>query len=142
MRLTRLSLLTALFVMACRDSNAPGSLGTVYVLQSIAGQPLPAAYAENLQLPDRMFADTLVLRDDGTGESRTVIEESLGGSKDHQIQQLTYSGTNHIEITFTCPPAALCIAGPHLAGDVGAGGIVFSVSKVTRAPLVFERAAP
>ncbi len=142
MRLFRPSLLTALLAMGCSDSNAPGLPGTVYVLQSIDGQPLPAPYAENLQLPDRMFADTLVLRDDGTGESRIVIEESLGGLKDHQVQQLTYSGTTHIEITFICPPAALCIAGPHLAGDASAGGIVFSVSKVTRAPLVFERAAP
>jgi hypothetical protein len=142
MRLFRLSLLTAPLLIGCHDSTAPGLLGTMYVLQSIDGQPLPAPYAANLQLPDRMFADTLVLRDDGTGESRTVIEESLGGAKDHQVQQLTYSGTNHVEITFTCPPGALCIEGPHLSGDVSAGGIVFSVSKVTRAPLVFARAAP
>jgi hypothetical protein len=142
MRFGTLVALAALGFAACSDSNAPGLDGRVYVLRSIDGIALPAPYAENPQLDSRMFADTLVLRDDGTGDWRTVVEESVGGAKQHVVETLTWTGTTYIEIAFTCPPGADCIAPPHLAGDVTPGGILFTVSKVTRAPLDFQSVAP
>lgn len=140
MRLTRIWLAgLGVLLAACHDTSGPGFNGAVYELRTIDGEALPAPYGENLQYPNRMFADTLVLRADGSGEWRIVVEDSPGGAKRHAVDAFHYTGQSHIEITFVCPPLALCIAPPHLTGDVTETGIVFSMSRVTRAPLVFDR---
>src|SRR5262245_15772491 len=95
LRLTLIGLLSVLFVTACRETTAPVSAGQ-YVLRSIDGQSLPAQYAENLEFPNRMFADTLVLGEDGRGEWRMVVEESVGGPKNRYVDEFTYTGTSHI----------------------------------------------
>ena len=112
------------------------------MLQSIDGVPLPAPYTQNTALTNRMFADTLILGVGGKGQWRAVVEDSYGGAKRRDVENFTYSGTTHIEIEFYCPDVASCIAPPHLAGDVTSNGIVFTISRVTRAPLVFERVPP
>jgi hypothetical protein len=135
-------LIYALAVVAgsCRSTTEP--LGEVYVLRSIAGVPMPAPYAPNLEFSARKIADTLFLGADGTGDAHTVMEESLGGRVFTFNEGVTYTRRgNDVEVSYECPPnaLALCVAPPHLIGKVTATGIQFVESRVSRAPLVYER---
>lgn len=129
-----------LLLCACQDSTAVPAGGSRYALRSIAGNPLPAAYAQNPSETSRVFADTLVLRDDGTGERKSVIESSFGGPTFAGTAELTYTQRDAaISISFVCADMGSCIAPPHLVGEVNSDGLGFQLSKVSRAPLVYER---
>jgi hypothetical protein len=133
----------AALTASCRSPVQP--LGDTYVLRSIAGIALPAAYAPNLDLPARKLADTLFLRGDGTGEIHATIEEALGGAVIRQDGQVTYTQHgNDLEVSYVCPSnaAAQCLAQPHLTGRLTFTGILFDRAAVSRAPLVYERVRP
>ena len=141
MRLTiHLGALGALLLYACENSTAVDARGSRYALRSIAGNPLPAAYAPNPSVTSRVFADTLVLREDGTGEWKAVIENSFGGPTFVGTAELTYTQRDAtIRISFVCPDLASCIEPPHLVGEVTSDGLDIQMSRVSRAPLVYER---
>jgi hypothetical protein len=141
MRFTiRLIVALAVATASCRSTTE--SLGEVYVLRSIAGVPLPAEYAPNVEFKGRKLADTLFLNANGTGELHSTSEESLGGRVLLSDAPVTYQRQgNDLEVSYVCPPNALilCLAPPHLIGKVTASGILFVESRVSRAPLVYER---
>ena len=135
-----LGALGGLLLCACENSTAVPAGGSRYALRSIAGNALPAAYALNPAVTSRVFADTLVLREDGTGEWKAVIENSFGGSTFTGSAELTYTQRDAtISISFVCPDLASCIAPPHLVGEVTSDGLDIQMSRVSRAPLVYER---
>ena len=116
--------------------------GSTYALRSIAGIPLPAPYAQNPQFAGRIMSASIVLREDGTGEWRTVTEDSLGGPTHAGTAELTYTQrAGAITISLVCNDMGACIAPPHLVGEVTSGGraIDFPLSRITRAPLSYER---
>ena len=138
------ALVALLIVSACdNDPLAPLS-GDQYVLRSIAGVSLPAPYAPNPDHNERIVADTLAFQSNGSGMRRTVYE----GNPDPAARRLEESTFNwigqgdRVEITFTCPPDALCIQGPHLAGTRSNSEIVITESAISRHPLVFARRFP
>jgi hypothetical protein len=127
----------------CADSLGPLD-GDLYVLESIAGDPVPAPYVEDLGSDHRIVADSMSFAANGSGIRRTVYDEDAadGGSYTQQ-EEFTYTRAgNRIEIWFECADTAMCIAGPHLAGDIGDAAITFDVSVRTRKPLAFRRLFP
>ena len=135
-----LGALGALLLCACENSTAVPAGGSRYALRSIAGNPLPAAYAQNPSSTNRVFADTLLLREDGTGEWKAVIEQSFGGPTFAGTAELTYTQRDAtISVSFVCDDMASCVAPPHFVGEVNADGLEFHLSRVSRAPLVYER---
>jgi len=133
--------LCILFAAGCSLVQEPQAfLGTRYVLRSIEGVPLPARYAENRSLTTLMTADTLELRDDGTGAWRPTTLEPETSVQSRQNTEVTFTRSgNTISVVMRCPPGALCIRPPHLVGTISDNGIVFTESLVSRAPLVFDR---
>ena len=152
--------LGALGTLGCRAAVDPDpfATGRVFVLQSIAGLPLPAPEAQSTACGSAVVADTLVLYDDGTGLRRTVedvpsyqgavnpetCEPAASSPKTRVTRQHAFeyrvSGTA-IEVDYPCNDViivmASCIAPPHHTGTLAAGGLVFDVSRTGRAPLVY-----
>ena len=118
--------------------------GTRYVLTSIAGRALPAPYAQNLALDDRVQAGTLTLGADGRGEWTLRIAEAATGRVRDSREPFDYAwqgGGGRFAASFRCPDTASCIAPPHLFGRVAeGGGLVIDSSRVTRAPMLYVRA--
>ncbi len=129
-----------LLLSACQDSTAVPAGGSRYALRSIAGNPLPAIYAQNPDVTSRVIADTLLLREDGTGEWKAVIENFFGGPTHVGSAELTYTQRDaSITIAFVCDDMGSCLAPPHLVGEIDSSGLEFHLSRISRAPLVYER---
>ena len=155
-----LILVGTIAALGCRAAVDPDPFGagSVFVLQSIAGESLPATEAQNAACRSLVVADTLALYDDGTGVRRTVLDvpsyegavdpvtcESAASSPRKRVTQendFTYrlNGTA-IAVDYPCNDViivmASCIAGPHHTGMLTAEGLVFDVSRTGRAPLVY-----
>lgn len=133
--------LVLLLAMACRSETEPLT-GTIYTLESIDGSRLPAPYALT---PDGggpvVYADTLALRPDGTGERRFVTGGSTPFQRKTERSDFFWSRSGaDMTITFGCGPNALCIVGPHFAGTVGSNGaLTFTTAIGMRTPLVYSR---
>src|SRR5687767_4569931 len=128
---TRAILAALAFGAGCHDSLAPLA-GDIYVLQSIAGVPLPAPHVENSIEDMRIVADTIALSANGRGVRRTVYS---GYPAPHdptrQEADLTYTRSGgHIEINYVCRDTGDCIAGPHLSGTITDGGMTIDQSAV------------
>jgi hypothetical protein len=133
-------LVSVLLTIGCKSSLSPK--GELFVLQSIEGVPLPAAYAENRNLNLRIIADSLWLTSLTAGERRTRFEVDAAGKTQMNVEKFDYvrSG-DHIEISLRCPPNALCIRPPHMVGMLTQESFVVDQSVVSRAPLVYRRMA-
>jgi hypothetical protein len=131
----------AVLMMGCKSSLGPLK-GQLLILQSIEGIPLPAPYAENRNLDFRIIADTIALQTYDAGERRTRIEVDGAGNTRMDIESFSYVRTgDRVEITFPCPPNALCIKPPHLAGTLTESSFIVDQSVISRKPLVYRRMA-
>lgn len=111
-----------------------------YALESIAGVPLPAPYAQNPDYNGLFVADSMAFREDGTGFSHSVYQPENSVEKYMTDNDFNWTRDgNTIAITFVCPPGADCMAGPHLTGSVDEMTLTITESKVTRQPLVYRR---
>ncbi|MEO5568932.1 MAG: hypothetical protein ABIR92_10595 [Gemmatimonadaceae bacterium] len=133
-------LIGAVLLAACGTSVEPIG-GDIYVVETIAGVSLPAAYSVT---PGafRIHADTLGFGADGRGERRTVYD-SFQGTK--RSEQTFFSHTRvgeRVEITFDCADTASCFAPPHFAGTVSGTTLTLSESKIARVPFVLRRLFP
>jgi hypothetical protein len=143
--LLMLSIITPL-VSGCRDGLGPSDVAGTYVLERVGGAPLPAEVFRDRQSMMQVLADTLRLRDDGTGHYASIRAiHLLGGSLASDIPtrldsdlQFEIVGTR-IDIAFACPENANCIAGPHLVAHQHDGGLIIGTSLVADAPLRYRR---
>ena len=132
------ALLGMLVVFGCSSSVAPLT-GDVYVLRSIAGVSVPAPFAQNPAVSQRILADTIAFVTETSGERRTVYE----GRADIERLSFTYTRVgSRVEINFRCNDTGSCIAGPHIVGDLTSSDFVSSVTKITRGPLIYARLYP
>ncbi|HUQ20833.1 MAG TPA: hypothetical protein VM099_14545 [Gemmatimonadaceae bacterium] len=134
-------LVGVLLTAGCTSSVTP-LRGELFILQSIAGIPLPAPYAENPNLNLRIVTDSLWLTSLTTGERHARVEVDAAGKTQLNVEEFDYVRTdNHIEISFRCPPAALCVRPPHMVGTLTLDSFVVDQSVVSRRPLVYRRMA-
>ena len=132
---------------ACGSSTGPSETPGVYVLRQVADNPLPAILTENENYTTYVLADTLRLHGNGTGSVSEVLESVPVGSDlpapgpMHIKTDFTYTTTANgdLEITFLCPPMALCIAPPHLIARLIPKGLNarWGPHMVGRAPLLY-----
>jgi hypothetical protein len=127
-------------VLGCSGDKL-GPLGRdFYALESIAGVPLPAPYAQNPSYNGLLVADSIAFREGGTGFRHSVYQDENSTTRYAIDEDFNWTrDDNEIAITFICPPAALCIAGPHLIGTTDEATLTITDSKVTRQPLVYRR---
>src|SRR3954462_15790121 len=101
--------------MGCSADTASPLGRDFYALQSVAGIPLPAPYAQNPYYNGLVVADSMAFREDGTGTRHAIYQQE--SSTERYATDEGFSWTrdgNNIAITFVCPALASCIAGPHL----------------------------
>ncbi len=132
--------------LACRDGLGPSDVAGTYVLERVGGAPLPAEVFRDRVSYMRVTADTLRLRDDGTGRYTSVrVIQPLGDGLPAEIptqldSDLAFEIVGmRIDITFHCPPNANCIPGPHLIAHRNDGGLIIGTSMVADAPLRSRR---
>ena len=147
------ALTAGLFVGGCSAGTDP-TVARIVVLQTIAGQPLPAPEYVNNACGTLLVADTLVLYDNGTGVRRTARDvPSWSGAvdpvtcepaassprrRDVSRAEFTYrQAGNVIEIDFPCRDVALCVPSPHFAGRLTDAGLILETSQSSRVPLVY-----
>lgn len=126
--------------LGCSHENLSPIGRDFYALQTVAGIPLPAPYAQNPYYNGLLVADSMSFRDDGTGLRHAVYQDENSTSQYASDEDFNWTrGGNSIAVTFVCPPMASCIAGPHLTGTIDETTITITDSKVTRGPLVYRR---
>ena len=142
----------ASFALGCRNDDFLTSLRqrpqTQFVLRTVGGNPLPAVAFSVPGFATTIFADTLTLRNDGTGEQR-ALQVSRGdraaGAKNGNVfipLRYTLNGTR-IDVQFACPLSFPCIGlvfDSHLLGEVTRDGIRFDRGTGLQVgPLVYEQ---
>ena len=149
----RITATALLFASACAGSTEP-VIAHIMVLQTIAGDPLPAAEHVNTACGTLLVADTIVLYEGGTGERRTVRDvPSWSGAvdpvtcepaassprrRDVSHAELTYQlAADVVEIDFPCRDVASCIPSPHFSGTLSSQGLVLETAQFSRSPLVY-----
>jgi len=121
---------------------------TQFVLRSVGGNPLPAVAFTIPGFTTTIFADTLTLRNDGSGE-RSAFQVSRGDRAAVEPPgtlliplRYTLNGTR-IDVQFFCPVGYFCIGGAfdsHLLGEVTRDGIRFDRGLALQVvPLVYEQ---
>jgi hypothetical protein len=131
----------ALLGAACSTSILDPLKGDVFVLQSIAGARLPAAYSVFPSFGPHMIADTIAFVSPDKGERRSTYDDSNfidARRSRREVFSYVRSG-ERIEISFPCPPDAACIKPPHLIGRVSASSFVVDSSALTLQPLVYRK---
>ena len=142
----------ASFALGCRNDDFLTSLRqrpqTQFVLRTVGGNPLPAEAFSSPGLTTMILADTLTLRNDGTGEHRAV-QASRGdraavdfpGSVTIPLRY-TLKGTR-IDVWLGCPVGYNCTAiltDAQLLGEVTRDGIRFyRTTTLPVGPLVYEQ---
>ncbi|HEU5169309.1 MAG TPA: hypothetical protein VFU46_02160 [Gemmatimonadales bacterium] len=118
----------------------------VFVLRTVAGEPLPAAWIANEDVTITVRADTIRLRSDGTG-TRVVVEhvaeQNQPVAPERSVQaSLEYRMSGErIEIDLTCDDVILqlCVAPPHLLGVRTRDALELDHALNYRVPLRYER---
>jgi hypothetical protein len=133
-------------VAACRGADDPRPLtGSLYVLQSIGGDALPAAITPvAVATPTVVYADTIALRPDGTGERRTLRNGPVEGTKVLDRSNLVWTRTGtavDIRIVLECPFGADCFV-PEYHGTEESGKITITTGAGIRVPLVYQYLYP
>lgn len=104
---------------ACESTLDPSAVLGEYALVAIGGDALPAR--ANTWSGIETLADTIRLREDGTGERISVDREAGSGvNRRHEEAIVWRVNGDALEVSFPCPTNALvsCIAPPHLAGPM------------------------
>jgi len=149
MRFRRPALLIGCMVVAlwgCREGLAPGEVMGTYVLAQVGDDPLPAVVFRDGSGVVRIIADTLRLRDAGRGSFVSVRLIEQGSSAQLPVvpsrleSELTYRIVeSRVEVTFACPPNALCAPGPHLIGQRVPRGMIVEQTLLADSKLTYRR---
>jgi hypothetical protein len=133
--------LASVALLGCESTSEPPRATDVYSLQPPAVLDIYEGHLEILN-------ETLFLFADGTArrEFRQRYDFNSPTQRDttvRQEQEYTYElRGNRIELTFECPPNALCIAPPHLWGELTADGLELRWHVDTDVPLRYRRVGP
>jgi hypothetical protein len=144
-----LAILVALTI-ACGDSAGPEAAIGTYVLRRVDGDLLPTVLYDNGIFATRVISDTIRLRPDGTGTIsgvRETVPLQPGLPGDGPLHILTnfhfVTVAGRLEITYDCPPGALCIRPPHLIALPQPGGLTvrWGHAGSGRAPMIYQEVA-
>jgi hypothetical protein len=137
-------------VMACASAGdllIPDhalAAGGAYVLRSAGGEPVPAVWISNESVTVTVLADTIRIGTDGRGD-RVLVEEYRESGSGGPVRLRQSGGFTvvrrdaRIEITLPCPDLGLCVAPPHLVGQITPGGLVFDEALNYITPLRYDR---
>ena len=125
--------LLALLAAGCdSDPVAPRQVAAEYVLQSVNGAPLPAERFDNGTFSFILLTEVLRLERDGSGTHESVHRTDFADpAKPDQRTDSLFPVTyllrgDRLEVSFYCPPNALCTEGPHLVGRMDGAALVLT----------------
>lgn len=119
----------ALALTQCDGFVDPPELTGLFVVESINGVPLPAAWVQGAWGRQEVLADTFRLYADGTGEEHVVrryvtTPPTVPDTRRDRFRfDYTLGADGAIEIGYECRDVALCIAPPHLVGQLSDTGM-------------------
>jgi hypothetical protein len=125
--------LLALLAAGCdSDPVEPRQVAAEFVLQSVNGAPLPAEKFDNGTFSFILLSETLRLEEDGSGTQESVhrtdfADPAKPDQRTDSLFPLTYRlRGDRLEVSFHCPPNALCTEGPHLTGRMDGAALVLT----------------
>lgn len=115
---------------SCDSPLSPSQVAGTYVLMPAEGTTLPVVVIDDEWITVSVLADTIRLRGDRSGEhARTQIAELHAAEDPPSVS--TWRTEFHyrirrgrIEISYICPPNALCTPPPHEIGRFEGDGFV------------------
>jgi hypothetical protein len=132
----------AVLSVSCSAATVPAETGALYVLQSVAGQSLPAVFADDILSRYVMAADSLWLRTDGTGKQITADSTWCGrcvGTQERHgrvAREFTYAiRAGEIELRYvvecndTPGMSGSCAPNNPVFGEFAATGITLGVHR-------------
>ena len=150
-----LTLTLLLITGACGGPSGPdaearlaGDDVSVFALQSVGGDALPAVAVDSGHVRITIVADTIRLHPDGIAE-RHLVERTLsitglppGEKVRTSTERFTYRTEGHrFTGEFACPDFASCVAPPHLTGTLEPAALTLDYALYYRVPLVYARIA-
>lgn len=132
----------------CADPLGPDDFAGVYLLEDVAGEPLPAVLIEHDSFRFHVHSDELILNPDRIGRRVTTgladLMDGEGPSQDVRWEaELVFRVVGRrIEVEVVCPPNALmlCTPPPHLVARRVAGGLRVESAQGERVPLSYVSA--
>lgn len=142
---------------SCSSGTQP-RVRDVFVLESIAGEALPALEHVNAACGIVLVADTIVLFDDGTATRNTArdvpsysgavdpltCEPAASSPRTRSVTRqsfLYHLDANAITFDFPCNDTAACLPPSVVGGTLSDAGLVIDLSYNARIPLVYVRLA-
>lgn len=139
MRRSRISLalpaLLALFAGCDSNPLEPGEVAAEWVLESVNGSALPASPWATPGFLSSILADTLRLQDDRRGTHVRVTRTDYPDPRPDEVFASTSTlgyrlRGDVVEMTYACPPNALCTAGPHTFGRLEGEALVVTEGEI------------
>ena len=137
------ALAVALLLAACGEPLRPADLAGIYSLRRIGQDEAPATDSAGGLTS---VVDTIIFDTDGTGRHVRITvfaphASSLPDTMTWDVPLVYRARRGRFELTFDCPPNALCAAGPHWLIYPNALGFT-GIPLDSRGPLYYERVGP
>ena len=124
-----------LFATGCNATD-PRPIAATLVLETVSGEALPAVLRSGEFGTTTLLADTLLLREDGTGTRirrvhlvDDIVEIPDPGPYRRYVNEFTYELVGgQFTLEFPCPGLGLCVAPPHVSGALS--GEVLTASEL------------
>jgi hypothetical protein len=135
----------AVFVTGCGDATAPeaAQYAGTYVLQTVAGDRLPAVLSSGETFVWRVLSETITLRPDGSASLTSSREwQWVGRAPETQSIVNDYRFRvvgDHIELFYICPNACFAIAIPPMIARRDGLGLRIDVAEGLRVPLRYSQ---
>jgi hypothetical protein len=152
----RLILSPVVLLLACSQSDpapptgpraAPSATARMYVLRSVAGDPVPAVLIDNEYVTIVALADTIWLEADGSGievATERATDKASGTppvvSSDERPFSYDLAG-GRIEVSLECIDVIIrsCVAPPHYQGGLTEARLTLDRALHYRTPLSYDR---
>lgn len=152
----RLILSPVLIVLACGQSDpvpptgpraTPSATARMYVLRTVAGEPVPAPLIDNEYATIVTLADTVWLEPGGTGvevATERSTDKASGAPPVVRTDARPFSyglAGGRIEVSFECNDVIIrsCSAPPHYRGTLTEARLTLDNALSYRTPLAYER---
>jgi hypothetical protein len=127
--------------------EVPSATARIYVLRTVAGDPVPAVLVDNEHVTIVTLADTVWLEADGTGievATERSTDKASGATPVVRTDARPFSyglAGGRIEVSFECNDVIIrsCIAPPHYQGGLTEARLTLDRALHYRTPLSYER---
>ena len=145
-RLAPALLVAVILVAACDNPLEPSDVAGIYVLERVQSDPLPAVVHGSWAGITTVLSDTIELNPDRTGVRHgwlNIVSDYVTEPGDIRFESsFTYRiDEGRVEISFSCPPNAMCLPPPHMVLLPIGWGMRLDFDGSFRTPAYYRRVA-